>query len=263
MLKEFNKNFGITSSVEEEKKAFINRIEVLLEGLRTHSDNYDSIYSTICLQLGLNGKKIIDENPNDSDYIPDLLDLLPKDFLNTLKIIIAFRNYYRYDIEMFTFVDESIEMILNLSNVDLGISYKSGMFFPKGEELLDKELIGYSLNSLEAFPNENKDLHNALASYRADSKYGVIENCYRCLEGLGRQILGNNKTLIDNKSEIIKSAGLSDHWKKILGSYIDYGNEYGRHASEKRHDFNKSEVEAYLYTTCTFIRLIIALRQAK
>ena len=49
------------------------------------------------------------------------------------------------------------------------------------------------------------------------------------------------------------------HWKKILANYIDYGNEYGRHASEKRHEFNASEVEAYLYTTCILIRLIVKI----
>lgn len=260
MIREFNKNFGITTSIEDEKKAFINRIDTFLLGIRSSSGDYEALYSTVCLQLGLNGKKINDNNPFDTGYIPDLNSLLPKGFLNTLKIIIAVRKYYKDDFEMVSFIDEAIDMLINMATVDLGITYKSGMFFPKGEEVLDKELIGYSLKSLIGFPNENKDLQNALDNYKANSKYGVIENCYRCIEGLMRQILKNNKTLIDNKSEIIRSIGLSEHWKKILANYIDYGNEYGRHASEKRHDFNQAEVEAYLYTTCILIRLIVELK---
>lgn len=263
MLKEFNKNFGITSSIDEEKNAFINRISQFFQDLRhkvLSQNDYNSLFSTVCIQLGLNARKLIEENSFMRTHVPELDEILPKDFINTLKLISAVRKYYSNKNEMNIVIDETVESFLNLSTIDLGITYKSGMFFPKGEELLDKELVGFSLNSLKTFSNENKDLQNALDNYRTGSKYGVIENCYRCVEGLSRNILKNRKTLIDNKSEIIKSIGLSEHWKRILANYIDYGNEYGRHASTKRHDFSKQEVEAYLYTTCILIRLIITIK---
>ncbi|HKC69470.1 MAG TPA: hypothetical protein VKG26_14640 [Bacteroidia bacterium] len=266
MLKEFNKNFGITPSLDKEKEAFVNRINHFLRDLRyqiLNQTDYNSLFSTVCVQLGLNARKIIDDNSIlNRRVVPELDELLPNDFINTLKLIAAVRRYFSNKIDMGEAIDANIEGFLDLATIDLGVTYKAGMFFPKGEDLLDKELIGYSLNSLEGFPNENKDLQNALENYRSGVKYGVIENCYRCLEGLARQVLKNNKTLIDNKVEIITSIGLSDNWKKILAHYIDYGNEYGRHASLKRHDFSEAEVEAFLYTTCTLIRLIVKIKKS-
>jgi hypothetical protein len=264
MLKDFNKNFGITSSPDEEQTAFINRVNRFLQDLRQvlPQDDYASLFSTVCVQLGLNSRKVVDDNSFLHRRIPELNELLPESFLNTLKILTAVRKYYLNKIDMAEAIDENIEGILKLATVDLGITYKQGVFFPKGEELLDKDLVEFSLSSLKDFPNESKDLQNALDNYRSGSKYGVIENCYRCIEGFCRVTLKNNKTLIDNKVEIIKTIGLSEHWKKILANYIEYGNEYGRHASTKRHNFIEAEVEAYLYTTCILIRLIAKVKNS-
>ncbi|MGN6603603.1 MAG: hypothetical protein ACTHK8_14210 [Ginsengibacter sp.] len=262
MLKDFNKNFGITASVDDEKASFVNRVNYFLHNLRQviSVEEYHSLFSTVCFQLGLNAQKIIDDNSFLKERVPNLNDILPENFLNCLKMVSAVRKFYSNKPDMSDVIDENIEAMLELSAADLGITYQHGSFFPKGEELLDRELVGFGLSSLKQFPNENKDLQNALDNYRSGSKYGVIENCYRCIEGLCRQILKNNKTLIDNKVEVIKSLGLSDQWKKILANYIDYGNEYGRHASSKRHDFSEAEVEAYLYTSCTLIRLIVKIK---
>lgn len=234
MLKDFNKNFGITSTPDEEQTAFMNRASNFLQELRYRilsQEEYSSLFSTVCIQLGLNTRKLIDDNSFLKRTIPELNEVLPESFLNTLKIISVVRKYYFHRVEMAEVIDENIEGFLGLATLDLGITYKQGVFFPKGEKLLDKELIEYSLSTLQGFPNENKDLQNALDNYRLGTKYGVIENCYRCIEGFCRLKLNNNKTLIDNKVEIIKSIGLSDNWKKILVNYIEYGNEYGRHAS--------------------------------
>ncbi|MGA2823579.1 MAG: hypothetical protein ABSE72_08650 [Bacteroidales bacterium] len=267
MQKEFNKNFGISPSVEAERIAFVNRVIYFLQEFRHRTLNhleYKGLFSTICIQFGLNPRKIIDDNSpfHNMEEIPELNEVVKEDFLNILKLLVLVRQYYQENAKRLTFLDESIEGLLKLSGTELGISYKSGMFFPKGEELLDHELIEYSLSSLSSYPNEDKDLRNALENYRAGSKYGVIENCYRCIEGLSRQILNNKGTLIDNKIDLIKSSGLSNHWKKILANYIDYGNEYGRHASENRHDFSQFEVEAYLYMTCVLVRLLLIIKNA-
>ncbi|MBN8676201.1 MAG: hypothetical protein J0L56_18865 [Chitinophagales bacterium] len=263
MLKDFNKNFGLSSSIESEKNAFYNRCSHFLQEIRQKAlsqEDYRALFDTVCLQLGLNPRHIVENSSFLRTYVPDLHELLPDDFLGMLKIIAIVRKYYSTNHQMVQIIDETIEGFFDLSTTDIGITYKSGMFFPKGEELLDKELIGHSLTLLKSYPDEDKDLKTALDNYRSGTKYGVIEFSYRCIEGLARQILKNNRTLIDNKSEIIKASGLSDHWKKILANYIDYGNEYGRHASTKRHHFNESEVEAYLYTTCILVRLILKIK---
>ena len=130
-------------------------------------------------------------------------------------------------------------------------------FFLQEKNVLDQDLINHSLQALAAYPNEDKDLRNALDNYRMGKKDGVIETCYRCMEGLARQILENNDTLIDNKVKLVSKIGLSDNWKKIMYNYVEIGNTYGRHASPQRHNISKAEVEAYLYETCLLVRLLV------
>ncbi len=221
MIKDFNKNFGLSSDIESDKIAFLNRCESFLQDLRRKAltqDEYSNLFNTVCLQLGLNPRKIIADNSFLRTQIPDVHELQPNNFLGILKIVSIVRQYFSKNERITEIIDETIEGFLQLSTIDIGITYKAGMFFPKGEELLDKELIGYSISLLNEYPDEDKDLRTALDNYRTGSKYGVIEFSYRCIEGLARQILKNKKTLIDNKGEIIKASGLSDHWKKILAN---------------------------------------------
>lgn len=92
---------------------------------------------------------------------------------------------------------------------------------------------------------------------REDALDDVIKNCYSALEGILRNVLGNKKTLDNNKKELLKTVGLSQGWKSILASYIQYAHDF-RHASEQRHLIKKNEAEAYLYMTGLVIRLLIA-----
>lgn len=262
-LKDLYKNLGINNTIENEKRAFVNRSLTFLDSFLEKKLSYDrrkDFFIRICYQLGANGHDILNQYNSRSisfETVPDITKTFEYDYFTTLRVLVLVRQYFSYDTKNARIFDDEIENILNLCITDLGISYQSGMFFPKGEQLLDKELIGRALSILSNYPNEDTDLRTAIKNHTEDSKYGVIENCYRCIEGLLRSILNNNKTLIDNKADIIKRLGLSEHWKKILAQYIEYGNEYGRHASEKRHDFTATEVEAYLYTTCLLVRLII------
>lgn len=77
------------------------------------------------------------------------------------------------------------------------------------------------------------------------------------MEGVSRKILGNNKTLIDNKVDLLRKISVSDNWRKILVNYIELGNQYGRHASADRHSITEKESEAYLYLTGLLIRLVL------
>lgn len=76
---------------------------------------------------------------------------------------------------------EKINKFIGLANTDLGITYRNGMFYPKGEEVLDQDLINHSLQTLAAYPNKDKDLRLALDNYKEGKKDGVIETCYCCL----------------------------------------------------------------------------------
>ena len=85
----------------------------------------------------------------------------------------------------------------------------------------------------------------------------VIRNCYSAVEGIARNLLGNERTLDNNKDELLAKINLSSGWKSLLASYINYAHNY-RHASLKRHDVTKQEAEAYLYMTGLIIRLVKA-----
>ena len=79
------------------------------------------------------------------------------------------------------------------------------------------------------------------------------------MEGVTREILGNSKTLDNNKDELLKKIDLSTGWKSILANYVRYAHSC-RHASEERHDIEKREAEAYLYMTGLMIRLLVESR---
>ncbi|HAM39108.1 MAG TPA: hypothetical protein DCP53_06930 [Elusimicrobia bacterium] len=70
-------------------------------------------------------------------------------------------------------------------------------------------------------------------------------------------VLKNSKTLDNNKDELLTKLNISQKWKSFLCNYIEYANEYKRHASDKRHNINPIEVEAFLYFTGLLVRLII------
>jgi hypothetical protein len=259
MFKEFNQRFGIKSSLEEEKLKFVERVITFL-GQFTKKfldfESYKGLFDTVCIQFGKNPKDLT-ISLGTYTSLSDLEDISGKDFYSILKLYTAVRAYYREDPRMISLFDDAIIPIIEKSDVDLLIRYSNGQFYPAKEKLLDKDLIDFSLSALSLYPNEEKDFGIALKYYTSNDKYGVVEYCYRCMEGLSRKILKNNRTLIDNKGDLLRKISAGDNWKKILANYIEYGNEYGRHASAKRHEITEKESEAYLYLTGLLIRLVI------
>jgi len=76
---------------------------------------------------------------------------------------------------------------------------------------------------------------------------------------MAKTATGRDKALLANKEKFISVLELNDHYKKMLGAYIEYANQY-RHAvkpSEKREIPKRNEVEAFYYITRIFVRLSI------
>lgn len=259
-LKEFDKLFGLKTSIEEEKVKFVNRIENVLfdDFLDKHNfQHYKQLYIAVCNQLGLNSTKIINDNSVFGyENIPSFSCISEHDFIKTLRVLVAIYSSIK-DQGLLELLSNYIQSIIDKSTIDLGIKWKDGLFYPSGDKLLDHELIDTSLELLTPFPNEQKDIIKALDNYSAKSLYGVVENCYLALEGLSRKLLNNNKTLIDNRPELIKTLEFSIYWNKIFANYLNYANEYRRHAGENRHDLKSTEIEAFLYLTCLMVRAMI------
>jgi hypothetical protein len=261
MLKEYNVAFGKTSSQYEERAAFYNRVDHLLALVRERVGvgSYDDFFKSVCFELGLRASDYKRDYSRNGSLFMNLGSLAANDFHKMVEISIAALKIARANPKLHQFMDGSLNEIMARSTPVIGISYANGMFYPGGEPVLDQALINHSLLVLAPYPDEDQDLRLALDNYRAGKKHGIVETCYRCVEGLARQTLKNTETLINNKVELMKNLDMSEPWKKILNNYIQFGNEYGRHASEGRHDASEIEVEAYLYQTCLLVRLFVKI----
>ena len=117
------------------------------------------------------------------------------------------------------------------------------------------------LDWLNDYPAEKKDFDEALNAYMKKQYNDSVADCYKCIEGIVKKLLGNDRTLENNKDGLLTKLNFSKEWKNIFGSYLTYANVYGKHASDKRHNVDPDEVEAFIYLTGLIIR--ISLKSSK
>lgn len=264
-LKEFDKTFGLESSIDEEKSKFVNRIENsifnIFPKITDHNVNAQ-IFKGTCYQLGEDANAFIKESSSIKYTIPNLSVLSKKDFIQTLRVVIALYKILTDKPNFQRIIDSQVIEAIELTTLNIGIKWKDGVFYPTGDKFLDTELIDYSLTLLDKFPNEKTDLKNALENYYSKSLYGVVENCYIAIEGIGRQLLNNKKTLDNNREDLLKLLQFSKYWDKIFLNFLSYAHEFRRHAGENRHELKSEEVEGFLYLTCLIIRATIRASSA-
>ena len=256
-VKEFDKTFGLGSSIDEEKTRFVNRIENTVFNAFVENyefDAYQELFERVCYQLGEDASEIIRQNSFMHTSIPNFKQLSKKDFVQTLRILVAIYKCLSDKENTQKIITSYITDALERANLNLGVRWADGVFYPTGDKLLDVELIDTSLSLLDKYQNEKIDLKNALDNYNSKSLYGVVENCYIAVEGIGRQLLNNKRTLDNNREDLLKLLQFSKYWDKIFLNYLSYAHEYRRHAGENRHDLKPEEVEGFLYLTCLVIR---------
>lgn len=259
-VKEFDKTFGLASSIDEEKNRFINRIENSVFNAFTKSyefGDYAELFKEVCYQLGEDATELIRQNSFMHTSIPNFKTLSKKDFVQTLRVVVAIYKCVSDKPNTQRFITSYVADAIEKANLNLGVKWADGIFYPTGDKFLDTELIDNSLSLLDKFPSEKTDLKNALDNYYAKSLYGVVENCYIAVEGIGRQLLGNKKTLDNNREDLLRLLQFSKYWDKIFLNYLSFAHEYRRHAGENRHDLKPEEVEGFLYLTCLIIRATI------
>ena len=256
-VKEFDKVFGLSASIEEEKTKFINRIENTVFSFFTRNFEYQEkqrLFKFVCYQLGLDADELIRQNSFLHTSVPSFDTLSNKDFIQTLRTTVAIYNGVSDRNDIQEFITKVVNDALEKSTLNLGIKWTAGIFYPTGDKLLDKELIDTAVTLLDQYPNEKTDLKNALDNYNSKSLYGVVENCYIAIEGISRNLLNNKRTLDNNKEDLLRLLQFSKYWDKIFLNYLSYAHEYRRHAGEKRHELKPEEVEGFLYLTCLIIR---------
>ncbi|MDD5041658.1 MAG: hypothetical protein PHX87_04615 [Candidatus Peribacteraceae bacterium] len=264
----FNRTFGLTSDIEAERRKFIQRINEtafrIVENI-SYPFEYPGIYKWVCFLLGENATDRIRaaNGPYSWGYhtcIPQLRTLTNNEFVQTLAMICYIFDYFKdfergADIQKK--IDVSVQDSISLSQVDIGVRWKSGMFYKSGAKELDEKLFEEPFEWLAEFPDEKKDLREALQSYYQGNLNSVIHHCYNAVEGLSRKILKNDKTLQNNIKPLQERFNWSEELGKLFSVFFHWSNELQRHASENRHQLKEDEIESYLYTTGLLARAIL------
>lgn len=262
ILKRFNEIFGLGDDVEEGKKRFVERVNQSIfheiDRLRRDTFSFPELFKVMCFELGVNAHALLIRTVEGAP----LRTLTGDNFEKTLLVLCALYAHIEFKSESERgqkWLSDRIEFVLSrcACDIDIGVRWKEGFFYPAGAEELDKPLVEETLTWLSDYPDERKDYERALQCYSAgEGLADVIKNCYSAVEGVARKLLGNQRTLDNNKDELLAKLNLSDAWKSLLANYINYAHDY-RHASEGRHEIKKHEAEAYFYMTGLIIRLTI------
>ncbi len=257
----FENRFNITSNIDEAKRAFINRVD-----------------NIIVKNFFLNRKKV-----NISVYYGRILWAIANEFGEIFDVTNTFAFYHNYIFHRCLkaleisyrilprksqkqYLDSIISTLVNDSEVDLGITWQNGIFRPSGAKQLDTVLINETLQWLSQYgyatvltPFE-KGLSHFLDSIDKPALLSdVITDIYESLEAMVKITLKNDNDLSGNKEKFISVLGLSKYYRKMLGDYIEYANEYRHGVQEgvERPSPKRNEVEAFTYMTGLFIRLAI------
>ena len=193
-----------------------------------------------------------------------------KDYLEVLRGVEAIYNIYKKgsDDNMRLMIDIDMnDHIISKSELDLGIRWQDGKFWPKGAELLDDKLVNDPLKWLRdrgystvTDPFEKALRHFIEAGSRPELLSDAIGNSYIALEALAKIVVGNNSDLSTNKKPFVKRLnGNNFHEQifKVLEKYLYAGNPYrhGGNLEKPLPELTYAETEFFLYLTGTFIRL--------
>jgi hypothetical protein len=271
MLGRFNKAFGIHDDLLTEQRRFVERInQVVFPQIEkaTYPTSYREILEVVCYLLGTNAHARISKanqmNYGSETLVPSLRSLTRDEYMETLKVLGFLHRTLNKNSGGQQTLSRSIETALSNATVDLGVTWNDGMFYPSGARELDEPLVEETFKWLADFPSEKADYHKAVTGYASKQLGEVITHCYVAVEGVARNILGNGKTLDNNREGLMEKLGLSQEWKALLSNFIRYANEFQRHASENRHNLNPIEVEGFLYMTGVLLRMMtLAARGAR
>lgn len=261
MLKKIYELFGIQPKLDDEKKGFVQRINQTIYSNVEKRQDYGKLFRRICYSLGENADDRIaaanQYRKHSYDMIiPTLRSLTKDNFENTIKILWLVYSYID-ESEFKKEIDEWIKIALAHAVIDIGVKWADGEFYPSGAKILDEKLIDDPLGWLQKYPPIKEHYGNALKDYYNKQYNDSVGNCYLALEGFVRSVLGNDRTLDNNKEDLLKYIDISQEWKAILNKFIDYANEYKRHASKKLHEVKPREVEAFVYFTGLLLRLLL------
>lgn len=141
------------------------------------------------------------------------------------------------------------------------------MMYPSGAELLDQQLVEETLDWLAAYPEVEKPFHEALRMYAAKEtlKYrNLLDNLRFSLEQMLRAVLGNQKSLENQKLEALKwlanhqiHAHITNMYNDLITRFASYQNDAVKHSER----YSATEIEFMIYLTGAFLRFLVQLHR--
>jgi len=163
---------------------------------------------------------------------------------------------------------EKVESLLAMSEVELGLNWRSGLFWRKGVPLLDEALVHDELEWLAGarFDVMRRPFEQGLRLYRmagSDSEMlkSAVASVYEAVEAMAKLLTKSDGDLSALKDRVAKVLGLPRELRAVLDSYVAYGCRY-RHADSAadsvrgaRPHLGEAEAEFFLYLTGLLLRL--------
>jgi hypothetical protein len=263
----FHQRFNIEVGLETAKQRFVNRIlnaiDSEMDGLATEHKYPYRYKEEMIYVANVLGEEASGANPFKYYTGTDFNKLL----LCLEALYAALKEYKSFSSEWeIKDLDRIIRWALSISEVDLNVEWDNGIFKKRGAELLDNQLVREPMQWLADTKYESvlapfrKGLtHYLEANINQEKLADTVTDMYEALEAMAKVVTGKDRDLSANREKFISLLHLSDHYRTMLGNYIEYANQY-RHAvkkGEKRKPPLQNEVEAFFYTTGLFIRLAI------
>ena len=258
-IQEFNKRWSIIDSedYEESFRKFKTRILNILGNIDNRVT--EESVSLFCQFYGIKEERqynIINRlEPEDDE----------REFYKLLEIIFSLRiissaNYRDgfYDKNM---LFKKVQEAIYFSNINLSVSVTKDdeiIFHPKGEKILDEELINKAMGFLDE--KSNKHFIDALHLYQSKKYVKSAESLRRSTEEFLRFKLKNNKGLKGNIPELqkkLKEDKRDSNIRNIIFQTFNcldqYFNENSKH---KDGDIDDNECEYLIYQAGTLLRYI-------
>jgi len=271
----FHVRFNIDLNVDHVKKVFVNRIRngidseffwlensvvYNIDEPEYRSQSWRNVLRHIANGLGMR----YDDTCNFSDYIMDE-ELEEEDFVLFIHALELLHEIFsEFEGKWRTNLENIITSALRQSEIDIGIRWRQGVFWPSGAKSLDNELVNQNLEWLSdrQFVNVLRPFEKGLRHYleaqdKPERLNDAITDVYESFESMAKIVNENDRDLSANREAFIKRLGINVHYSRMLKEYISYANQY-RHGSgdtEPRPIPSEIEVEAFIYSTGLFLRL--------
>ena len=268
-MEKFNRRWNISQkeTPEESFNKFKVRVLNILDGIDNHLNEKD--VSEFCQFYGIVEKWEHDYS-GYSKWSNNIINCLIKEnrrieFYKLLEVIFSLNitqsgDYYGGITYSKDILLRDIIKAIQYSNVEVEIANTDGdiIFYPKGEEKLDNELVNSPLSFLKKESSEH--FIQALQFYQDKIYIKSAESLRRSLEEFLRFKLKNNKGLVSNITELLqalkkdnKDAQIRNIIQSNFGYLDQYFNENSKHNDG---DIDDSENEFLIYQTGLLMRYI-------